>query len=170
MSHLEAIQQLLGKLENICQMLPFTKAFRYPLLQFIKKCLAKPTVPQAPCEQLKRDQRIWMGILKSVTNGLPIAKPENYPPLNHLTFVTGQRGRKGKNTSFRTGRTVLGISDQGCWFGFQIFWPNSFAWVASQKSSAFSILMLLLPLAILGKKLTHRHVVITTKKQNVFWA
>jgi len=90
---LKDMQVLMGHLNDLGQMCPFARGFRFHLNTFLAHLIQNvPLRAQLP-ESARRDLGIWIRILAAATQGLPIPKRPTLPSPAALTFRVRCRWR-----------------------------------------------------------------------------
>jgi len=105
---LAAMQRLLGLLNDFGQMVPFLRAFRQPLVTFLKDLTAAGDKPAQLPHPARLDLKIWANVAQAAVNGLPIPcrptcsiilpKP-SLKPVN-LLLISGCRKTIDKSSIF----------------------------------------------------------------------
>jgi hypothetical protein len=97
-------QSMMGRINDICQMNPFMKIFRYPLNQVLEGVLSdapRDTVLKIPA-QARSELLLWSRYLSSKLIWLPIGRFDCQPPLVFKEFVSDTAGSRISRHSHKT--------------------------------------------------------------------
>jgi len=167
---LQQVQQLLGNLEALAQMAPFTRGFKWNILALLRSFGGDEETIRAVPQQVRADLAIWKNFLTAGTAGLPIAKPITDPPVGCLHFVSDAAGRPPPGAKGAVGAASLGTVDSGVWFGTTIRWEVPLLWAADARSAVYEMLGLLLPIVTIPGRLRHRHIILHVDNISIVWA
>ncbi len=166
---LHLVQQLIGVLEAFGQMAPFTRGFKWNLLQFLRDFSSDTEKILRIPEVVKTDLNIWLRILRASAAGLPVVPRQTSPPIGSCLFVSDAAGRVPKGSSGSTAGASIGTHDGGIWFGAKIAWPIQLLWAVGGQIVTLDILAAMLPLLLAPNQLRHRHVVLQTNNNMMAW-
>jgi len=74
---LEAMQRLLGLLNDLGQMVPFMRAFRQPLVNFLAQLSVEGANARSLPHPARMDLKVWANVAVEAANGLPIPVQAN---------------------------------------------------------------------------------------------
>ena len=169
-THLAIIQKLLGKWESLCLVSPFCKAFRWPMINFIKKFEDNADVMLPIPKNVKDDIRIWYSIVCAAVEGLPIAPRYCNIPLFTFNFVSDAAGRPPPGSKIKTGVATLGIHNDKAWFGCRLFWPVNFTLAVQNNTAVYELVGLVIPIVLNIQKIRYNHVVLNVDNQAIVWS
>jgi hypothetical protein len=132
---LHELQSLLGRLNFVCMMCPFLKAFRFNMNRELTRRILDPTLCSKLDESAKYDLRVHERFLAD-DDWCPIAKEPSGPPPSAVYFVTDAAGLPD-NASFTEpiGFGVAGFDYTGSTIhADQYFWPKDFIVSASDSN------------------------------------
>ncbi len=121
--HLQQVQQLMGNLEAVCQLAPFAKGFKWNILQLLRSFGGNQEQTLPVPDQVKEDLHIWLRILATSCQGLPLIGRPKQPPIGCLQFETDAMGRGPSGTAGRPAAASLGIFNHRIWHKAVVEWP-----------------------------------------------
>jgi hypothetical protein len=163
------MQKLLGRLNNIAQMAPFLRAFKFPLNQVLKKCNSNLSITLS--YEAKKDLFLWANFLLDPEVWKPIAHVHYAPPLGHVIFVSDASGKVNDDS----GCGCVGLTmDDEIFFAFQMFWSKKLFLQSCDEKGAqmcnktvtLEMLGLLVPFVLIPELLCNRYIVL--KVDNIF--
>jgi hypothetical protein len=167
--NLEDMQSLLGRLNFVCMMCPFLKAFRFNMNKELASRILDPSLRRELCMEAKADLMVHDKFLADMA-WYPIAKEPIAAPPSATYFVTDAAGfPDNAKWSGPIGCGLVGFNDEGSMIhAAQYFWPKEFI-VNSRdsagirfgnKSTTLECIGLLIPLLTAPELLAGRHVVL----------
>ena len=118
------MQSQMGRLNHVARMSPFLNSFKHPLNLVLADCLVKGSAKWS--DQDISDLKVWTGFLNDLENGMPIAHPNEEPPLCTKVFHSDAAGfpKNGVwNDDICCG--LLGTDETGnTMLVSQIWWPK----------------------------------------------
>ena len=133
---LKEAQSLTGKLNDVCQMCLFFRAFRFPLNKFVAGFGSNELILLHPSPQVVLDLRVFAAAILTAVKGLPIPPRPTGPPLSALVFhsdAAGARfarvrgGRVPHSSDGDSGGASLHPDTSGhIVFYTRVTWPSSF--------------------------------------------
>jgi hypothetical protein len=166
---LDEMQSLLGRLNFVCMMCPFLKAFRFNMNKELASRILDPSLCSELCTEAKTDLLIHDKFLADMA-WYPIAREPIAAPPSAVCFVTDAAGFPDNATwSGPIGCGLVGFNDEGSMIhAAQYFWPRKF--IVSEKdssgirfgnkSTSLECIGLLIPLLTTPELLAGRHVVL----------
>ncbi len=124
---LDELQSLLGRLNFVCMMCPFLKAFRFNMNRELAKRILDPSCCARLCDNAKNDLLLHERFL-SDGNWCPIAREPTGPPPSAVYFVSDAAGMPSNSTYTEPiGFGVAGFDHTGSMVhASQYFWPKNF--------------------------------------------
>ena len=169
------MQELMGRLNDICQMCSFMRGFVHPLYSNIAKMAQNPTAIFTIDSQGLKDLNIWVNFLTCKVEWLPIPHCYYDPPLACVSFSSDAAGGTNQlNSNDALGCGSVGFSHIGTvFFACQLFWPEKVLQFASDckgsqlgnKTTTLEFLGILLPFLLIPEHLANIHV--TVKVDNI---
>ena len=174
---LKEAQSLTGKFNDVCQMCPFLRAFRFPLNKYVASFQGSTTARILAPPQVLRDLRVFAAAIITACSGLPIPARPLPPPLTAIVYTSDAagarfarvRGRRVPNGGVGNGAASVRLNERGAVvFCARITWPASFLLHASDsagrsfgcKTTTLEILAMILPFLTEPTVLAGRHVVL----------
>ena len=175
---LKEAQSLTGKLNDVCQMCPFLRAFRFPLNKFIASFKLDEQILLVPPPQVLLDLRVFAAAILTARDGLPIPPRPVGPTLAALTFISDAAGARFARVRGRrvphsghgdSGAASIRVNNNGAVvFCARLTWPTSFLLTARDgrgraygcKTTTLEILAMILPFLTIPHLLAGRHVVL----------
>jgi len=161
------MQELMGNLNNLGLMMPFTLAFRFNLNKCLGDALSNDKSEVLVSDNAKKDLLIWAGITNKKIENMPIPVRPSAPPLFHKVFVSDAAG-------FGTDKSDSGVAcvgfneEESVFMSSRIYWnetmisqgkdPNDKLW--GNKSAFLESIGLLLPFITVPENLKNQHVVL----------
>jgi hypothetical protein len=132
---LKAMQQLLGSLNDFCQMFVFLRGFKFNLNNDLKVLISNPEVQIKLSEKARTDLKIWANFLLYSNEWNPIPSRYHYPPISHFELISDASGKFSEKL---VGCGNIGFNFDGtiC-FAHQLFWPKEFLMKIDGKGSRF---------------------------------
>jgi hypothetical protein len=166
---LTELQSLLGRLNFVCMMCPFLKAFRFNMNKELARRILDPSVCAELSDNAKYDLLVH-GRFLSDDDWCPIAKEPAGPPPSAVYFVSDAAGLPdNKPLKEPIGFGIAGFDYTGSMVhADQFFWPENFI-VHSRdedgirfgnKSTTLECIGLLAPMLTVPELLSGRHVVL----------
>ena len=156
---LSNMQELLGRLNDICQMCGFMRGFVHPLYENLSAIAKNPTANICMDSQGVKDLQIWINFLTSEEEWLPIQRCYYSPPLACISFSSDAGGGTNElDESDALGCGSVGFSHIGTIiFACQIFWPDKVLQYTSDtkgsslgnKTTTLEFLGILLPFILI---------------------
>ena len=91
---LKEAQSLTGKLNDVCQMCPFLRAFRFPLNKFVASFHGSTSLRLIAPPQVLLDLKVFAAAIITASSGLPIPPRTIPPPLTALVFTSNAAGAR----------------------------------------------------------------------------
>ena len=91
---LKEAQSLTGKLNDVSQMCPFLRAFRFPLNKFVASFGSNELILLHPSPQVILDLRVFAAAILTSVKGLPIPPRPTGPPLSAIVFHSDAAGAR----------------------------------------------------------------------------
>ncbi len=173
---LKDMEKLMGSVNDLCQMCPFGKLFRYEGYRLLRSFNNNENILVLTTSLFKQDMKTVMKIAESAVHGIPIASRWSMPPLSALHFysdVAGASYTYYKGIKVYHHKTGIGAACVGgesldtitCWH--RIIWPEDFMrkntdrWNVhfGSKSTTLEALAVLLPFLAVPKQLAGRELV-----------
>jgi hypothetical protein len=169
---LKETQELMGRLNDFAQLMPFMKFFNKPLNDMLRDCYESPSGKSVVSEVVKNDLWVWAAcILGGEGGGYPICSYYYAPPLRYKSFASDAAGVPF-TAIFKenTGVGCIGFNEQGeIISAFQYFWKFSFvAWKDSKgaemgsKTTTLEMIGLLCNVLLNIDVIRNQHVVLLT--------
>ena len=164
------VQKLLGRLSDICQMCPFMRAFKRPLIEFLVFLQHQPESKYPAPEAAKADLLVWAGML-SLSEWLPVPREPCGPPLRHKLFTADAAGVADGEVNEGAGVGGVGLDEDGVIIScFQVIWDNDMISYKKDskgarfgsKTSTLEMIGLVLPFLLYPSLLLNQHVVFNT--------
>ncbi len=132
---LEDMQSLLGRLNFVCMMCPFLKAFRFNMNKELASRILDPSLHRELCSEAKADLMVHDKFLAD-TAWYPISKEPIAAPPSATYFVTDAAGfPDNAKWSGPIGCGLVGFNDEGSMIhAAQYFWPKDF--ITDSRDSA----------------------------------
>jgi hypothetical protein len=166
---LDELQSLLGRLNFVCMMCPFLKAFRYNMNKELAKRILDPSLCSKLSENAKNDLLLHERFL-SDKDWCPIAKEPTGPPPSAVYFVSDAAGMPSNATyTGPIGFGVAGFDYTGSMVHTgQYFWPKEFITHArddtgvrfGDKSTTLECIGLLAPMLTVPELVSGRHIIL----------
>lgn len=182
---LEAMQILMGILNDLGQMLPFLRGFRHNLNNFLSLLLEPGTEPIALPELAARELKVWALAADTAASGLPIPHKQPPPSMAALTFVSDAAGAKfaqvngrfiphGKQND-RGAASISALEDGPIWFCVRLTWPTHLLLHARDgadhaygcKSPTLEAVAMILPFLCCPEHLLGREVLLLTDNEPI---
>ena len=173
-------QELLGKLNFVCTMIPFMRTFKKPLQEFLR-ILEESEMTSAPVpEEVQKDLKTWWKFLDELGNGLPIPDVSENPPLHHITLTTDAAGwSKDSDETMRVGMGGVGLNEEG-----EIFMVCQNMWDMGKvgsfldkdgknlgsKTTSLEFTGILIPFLLYPEELRNKHVVVQVDNLGCYYA
>jgi len=175
---LNQVQVVMGRVNDLAQMLPFLSGFRRPANQLMASFQGDETRVARVPEQVKKDLAVVAKATLSAMEGLPIASRPVAPPLHYKKFTSDAAGaltgkRSGRQIVIRDpkARGVASVSmdkEGRVQFACRLTWPQHLLTVARDsegkqyglKTTTLEMVGLLLPFLAIPGQLTGEHVVL----------
>jgi hypothetical protein len=166
---LDAMQSLMGRLNFLCMMCPFLKAFRFNLNRELSRRLECSSLCSAISREARDDLLVHARVLK---NGgwLPIAKEAIAPPPSAVEFMSDAAGLpSNKVLNNKIGCGIVGFNCDGSMImALQYFWPSDFITRFADgngtrfgdKTTTLECIGMLLPLVAATELVAGRHIVL----------
>jgi hypothetical protein len=166
---LDKLQSLLGRLNFVCMMCPFLKAFRFNMNKELASRILDPTLCSKLSDNAKDDLLMHERFLSD--NGwCPIAREPTGPPPSAVYFVSDAAGLPNNATLMEPiGFGVVGFDYMGSMVhADQYFWPKDFITHAKDgdgvrfgnKSTTLEWIGLLTPMLTVPELISGRHVIL----------
>ena len=185
--NLKDVQRLHGKLNDFGQMLPFTKGFRFNLLDLMNSFGGSENERKLVKSELKRDLYIWKNCLVAAAGGLPLSGLPCEPPVRALKFVSDAAGAAFEWTEGRSvnvskngdrGVASVGFDSGKIWFCGGTKWPENFLRTARDRSGKFfgtkstclEAVGLVVPFLTIPAELCGKFIVLYVDNLNVVYA
>ncbi len=163
------MQSLLGRLNFVCMMCPFLKAFRFNMNKELARRIADPSLQSVLSNEAKADLLTHDRFLADIA-WCPIAREPVAAPVTAVCFVTDAAGLPD-NTKWSgdIGCGMVEFNDEGSMIhAAQYFWPKQFVSERKDsngirygdKSTTLECIGLLVPILITPGLLSGRHVVL----------
>jgi hypothetical protein len=168
------MQKLMGRLNNVAQMAPFFRAFKFPLNQCLKE-LSNGELSVEVKGQARKDLEIWANFLLDEDSWHHIAHVHQAPPLSHLILISDA---SGKVNDF-SGCGSIGLNmDQEIFFAHQLFWTkelflkttDSKGAQMSNKTVTLELIGILMPFIVIPKKLCNRYIVVKVDNVGCYYS
>jgi hypothetical protein len=166
---LEELQSLLGRMNFVCMMCPFLKAFRFNMNRELARRIEDPLLRAALSKEAKADLMIHDNFLAD-TDWCPIAREPSAAPVTAVCFVTDAAGLPANAVwSGNIGCGLVAFNSEGSMIhAAQHYWPKKFVSVSKDsngirygdKSTTLECIGILLPLLTTPELLSGRHAVI----------
>ena len=175
---LKDAQSLTGKLNDVCQMCPFLRAFRFPLNKFVASFELNEQILLVPPPQVLLDLRVFAAAILTARDGLPIPPRPVGPTLAAITFISDAAGARFTQVGGRrvphsgdgdSGGASIRVDNTGAVvFCARLTWPASFLLTARDgrgraygcKTTTLEIIAMILPFLTIPHLLAGRHVVL----------
>ena len=171
------IQELLGRLNHVCQMCPFMKIFMFPLYSTLTGSEGVSTITLS--HVAKRDLSVWGNFLAKDNVWLPICSRYYSPPLSYKSFSsdaaggTGLPGEGGFVGCGNVGFDHLGVII----FAYQLFWPEGILSATydskgsrlGNKSTTLEFLGVIIPFVVIPEQLMNQHIVVKVDNVACFY-
>jgi len=163
---INAVQKLLGKLNNACLLCPFMSIFKRNLNNCLSVAISFESDFVKISPEAKADMKIWAGFLLDITKGLPIPSEPTAPTIYFKEFVSDAAGlSKIQNDS---AVASIGFDEIGRpIFAARYFWND--AMLSQFRSGARDVMGndtvflefvgIVLPFILIPEKLKNQHVV-----------
>ncbi len=166
---LDELQSLLGRLNFVCMMCPFLKAFRFNMNKELAKRILDPSLCSKLSDNSKNDLLLHERFL-SDEDWCPIAKEPIGPPPSAVCFVSDAAGMPS-NAAYTEpiGFGVAGFDYTGSMVhAGQYFWPKGFITNAKDdtgvrfgdKSTTLEYIGLLAPMLTVPELVSGRHIIL----------
>ena len=122
------VQKMLGRINDVGQMCPFMKVFKFSLNKSLVTESEDPDQEIIFQDSALEDLKVWAGLLESQLRWLPICPLKNSPPLRCMTFYSDAAGL-ASDTSAEGGPGCgsVGFDEDGIIiFARQLIWPKEF--------------------------------------------
>ncbi len=166
---LEELQSLLGRLNFVCMMCPFLKAFRFNMNRELARRIEDPLLRAALSKEAKADLMTHDYFLADTT-WCPIAREPIAAPVTAVCFVTDAAGLPANAVwSGNIGCGLVAFNSEGSMIhAAQHYWPKKFVSESKDsngtrygdKSTTLECIGILMPLLTTPELLTGRHAVI----------
>jgi hypothetical protein len=184
---LEDMQILMGLLNDLAQMLPFLRGFRYGLNKFLARLLVPGAVATVLPSQAVKELRVWTLAADTAALGLPIPHRRPQPSLAAVTFVSDAAGAKfvrinGRFIPYgqqgdRGAASINALEDGPIWFCACVTWPTSLLLHARDsadhaygcKSPTLEAIALALPFLCCPETLVGKEVLLLTDNEPVVY-
>jgi hypothetical protein len=166
---LDEMQSLLGRLNFVCMMCPFRKAFRYNMNRELARRIEDPSLRSVLSKEAKADLMTHDRFLAD-TAWCPIAREPIAAPVTAVCFVTDAAGLP-VNTKWSgdIGCGLVAFNDEGSMIhAAQYFWPEQFVSERKDsngirygdKSTTLECIGILIPLLTTPELLSGRHAIL----------
>ena len=171
------IQKLLGRLSDICQMCPFMRAFKRPIIDMLVLLQSDPVVNIAAPEAAQADLLVWAGML-STSEWLPVPREPGGPTLRHKLFTADAAGVAEGEVNDGAGVGGVGLDEDGMIITcFQYIWNNDMICFMKDskgarfgsKTATLEMVGIVLPFLLYPKWLVNQHVVFSTDNMGCFF-
>jgi hypothetical protein len=174
---LKQTQSVMGLVNDLSQMSPFLKFFKYSGNNFLGSFAGNELIVKTPTNQLKRDLLVCAKVANHARRGLPIAHRPSQPPIVVKELFSDAAGAKFSmyngsrvNHSAENDRGAACfevIDDNVVWWG-QVIWPLSFLNEAMDskgrsygcKTTTLEAVGMLIPFLSIPRELAGQHVVL----------
>ncbi len=166
---LEELQSLLGRLNFVCMMCPFLKAFRFNMNRELAQRIEDPLLRAALSREAKADLMAHDCFLADTT-WCPIAREPIAAPIAAVCFVTDAAGLPANaEWSGNIGCGLVAFNSEGSMIhAAQHYWPKKFVSESKDsngtrygdKSTTLECIGILIPLLTTPELLSGRHAVI----------
>jgi len=173
------MQQLMGRLNDVCLMAPFLKTYKGPLNEMLGWLQRHPEEECSPSKQALQDVKVWAGFLMDTEIWRPIHHRPGGPPLSHHSFTSDAAGSAIENgTDGESGVGVVGMDTTGVvMLAHQTFWPAGMCNKLDEKgarlgskSMMLEMVGLLAPLLLIPESLANSHVVLNVDNMGCYFA
>jgi len=179
------MQRLIGILNDLGQMLPFLRGFRFHLNKFLAFLTVEDTGPSPLPRKAAKELKVWAMAASSAAMGLPIPHRQPNPSLAALTFISDAAGARfakvnGRfipygNQHDRGAASISSPENGGIWFCAIVTWPSflllkardSFDHAYGCKSPTLEAIAMALPFLCCPEVLVGREVVLLTDSEAV---
>ena len=171
------LQKLLGRLSDICQLCPFMRAFKRPLIDMLVWLQARPEECMPATQDAKADLLVWAGML-SLSEWIPIPREPCGPTLRHKLFTADAAGVAEGEVNDGAGVGGVGLDEDGIVITcFQYIWDNRMISFMSDskgarfgsKTSTLEMVGITLPFLLYPDLLVNQHVVFSTDNMGCFF-
>jgi len=181
------MQRLMGILNDLGQMLPFLRGYRFHLNKFLALLTQSETTTYPLPDSAARELRVWAAAASSAAAGLPIPHRQPYPSLSALTFISDAAGARFSKVNGRFipygdqndrgGASISSPEDGGIWFYASVTWPALMLLKARDsndhaygcKSPTLEAIALALPFLCCPEILVGREIVLLTDNEAVVY-
>lgn len=173
------MQCLMGRINDVCLMIPFLKCYKHSLNALLSWLQLHPNCLGNPSEQSRKDARVWARFLQDVDEFHPICPRPAAPPISHFCFTSDAAGFS-ELTPFNVnvGVGVVGFNpdDEIC-FAHQSFWPKELFQTCDAKGASYGsktlfleFVGLIIPFLLIPKLLKNSHVVLNVDNIGCYYA
>lgn len=184
---LEAMQSIMGSINDVAQMCPFLKGWRLPSLSFQSSFHDQDNISKPIPHQVKADLMVCCKVIMAARGGLPLAARPSGPALNHILFTsdaagaqTAQQGGRTINVPSSMARGAASVrldEDDNLIFATRITWPLTFlneeqdekGSLFGSKTTTLEMIGVMLPFLSKPKSLAGRHIVLEVDCMSVIY-
>jgi hypothetical protein len=132
---LKSMQELLGSLNDVSQMCPFLRAFKFNLNKDLSYLAVNSNCKKKLSVNAKKELKIWANFLLDKCEWFPIPSRYHFPPLSRFELISDASGKVSEE---KVGCGNLGFNFDGtiC-FAHQLFWPKNFLSSIDGMGSSF---------------------------------
>jgi hypothetical protein len=166
---LDELQSLLGRLNFVCMMCPFLKAFRYNMNRELTRRILDPSLCSKLSDDARNDLLLHERFLAD-NDWCPIAREPTGPPPSAVYFVSDAAGMPSNTTYTEPiGFGIAGFDYLGSMVhADQYFWPKNFITEAKDdkgvrfgdKSTTLECIGLLAPMLTVPEHVAGRHIIL----------
>jgi len=183
---LQKVQELHGKLNDFGQMLPFSRGFRFNLLELLGSFNPEGCERRLIKKPLKKDLQVWRSMILTAKAGLPLPDIPRGPPATTLKFVSDAAGAafewqgtvwKNVTENGERGAASIGFEDGEIYYCGTVRWPNDLMTnrkdchgkFFGSKSTFLETIGLLIPFLTIPEKLAGQYITLYLDNVNVVY-
>jgi len=183
---LREVQELHGKLNDFGQMMPFSRGFRFNLLELLGSFDPDSSEKRLIKKPLKKDLQVWRNMVLTAESGLPLPDIPRGPPARTLNFVSDAagaafewQGAEWKNVTKigDRGAASIGYQENGIFYCGTAKWPHGLMTnrrdcqgkFFGSKSTFLETIGLLIPFVTIPSKLAGQYITLYLDNLNVVY-
>jgi len=183
---LPAVQELHGKLNDFGQMMPFSRGFRFNLLELLGSFDPDGQEKRLVKKPLKKDLQVWRNMILTAEIGLPLPDIPRGPPPTTITFISDAAGAafewqqsEWKNVTKvgDRGAASIGFQNDKIFFCGTAKWPYGLMSIRRDsrgkffgtKSTFLESVGLLIPFLTIPEKLSGQYITLYLDNLNVIY-
>jgi hypothetical protein len=173
------MQKLMGRLNDICLMLPFLQCFKSNLNSILGWLQSHPSRLCKPCAQSKKDVMVWLNVLLEKDTWKPICPRPIGPPLNCFEYTSDAAGFEEESLAVSVvgfGGVGFGPDGEFC-YAHQYFWPKELQNKKDSKGARFGsktlfleLVGLIAPFLLVPNQVKNVHVILNVDNIACFYA